>query len=233
MQGRQCYCCGAGAPQAATCQQPPKQGYSLQEGRGSGGNSTPEMDEVGPCRGMRGRKGGHQAKGALPASNTRGIFCKASCGGQCVHHQCRSALRCLCQHCQVYFAVKPQHLSSSVFTSTITRVWLNGERTEPWRIPGGSCSLHQVAHPQHPQPQSPPPAGTITHTRAGLAGNQYELCRTGPAPGTPCQPRCCGMHPCPPVPGDLILFFPQISAQGSKPVYFLLYNIEVAPSLHP
>lgn len=41
------------------------------------------------------------------------------------------------------------------------------------------------------------------------------------------------MRPCPPVPGDLILFFPQISAQGSKPVYFLLYNIELAPSLHP
>lgn len=69
MQGRQRYCCGAGAPQAATCQQPPKQGYSLQEGRGSGGNSTPEMSEVGPSRGMRGKKGGHRARGALPASN--------------------------------------------------------------------------------------------------------------------------------------------------------------------
>lgn len=53
-----------------TCQQPPKQGYSLQEGRGSGGNSTPEMGEVGRSRGMRGGKGGHRARGALPASNT-------------------------------------------------------------------------------------------------------------------------------------------------------------------
>lgn len=93
--------------------------------------------------------------------------------------------------------------------------------------------MHQVAQPQHIEPQSPPVAGTIAHTRAGLAGNRYKLCGTGPAPGTPRQPGCCGMCPCPPVPGDLILFFPQISAQGSKPVYVLLYNIEAAPSLHP